>query len=92
MQMFRYNTMRMYTSVGQLISVRLDNDGTVDFCDHSRNVDGRIKTKYEGIRGITEMLRFVMGNYDKCNYDHSTPHEIRQLLQHDTGEFHKFHI
>lgn len=81
----RFNTKRLYTSEGQKITAFIHDDGTVDFNDHSRMIDGRLRDKLPrivpGDEGI--LARWIMDRYDTGKYDGHLSYKDRDPVKYD---------
>lgn len=64
-----FNTKRLYTKEGQVITARLYEKGLVDFYDQSRLIAGQFGTDFVigAVREIT-LIRSVMTHYDNNDY------------------------
>jgi len=80
----QFNTGRLYTAEGQIITVKFDGElRRVLFNDHSRMIAGVIplgafKDRFDG---PAELREFVMANYDMGNYGASI--EAGQIKRHN---------
>jgi hypothetical protein len=62
-----WNTKRGYSRAGQRIAAGIDENHFVTFADIDRMIYGRITERFND--ESTELRRFVMWHYDRCNYD-----------------------
>lgn len=71
-----FNTGRQYTDEGQRITVRVHDDGTTLFKDHSRMVYGVLNKKYSKATG--SLQAFVMREYDLGEIHFDCPSDLYQ--------------
>ena len=64
----RWNTGRQYTSGGQVITARVQADGSILFADYSRGVDGLIDKPPVEIDSEAALKAVVMRAYDSHAY------------------------
>lgn len=86
----RINTERPYSQYGQLISIFLQ-DKRMHFRDHTRMIDGCIRSLYNGTLDLREIGSFLMKHYDENEYSES-PRDIRNMLSRDVGSFRKIKL
>lgn len=64
-----FNTKRLYTAEGQVITARLYEKGLVDFYDQSRSIAGQFGTPFAGVKvSESTLIRSVMDHYDRNDY------------------------
>lgn len=66
---FGFNTGRLYTHDGQRISVKILDDHSVLFNDHSRGIDGKLRVKISPDLPRWRIIETVMHHYDRNQYD-----------------------
>ena len=74
---FTFNTGRLYTNEGQVITVDWDPASCVVlFNDHSRMISGETELslgfRYQGANGPRNLIRALMAKYDAGQYLYST--------------------
>ena len=60
-----FQTGRLYAEEGQIISLHIHSDGAVEFNDHSRGIQGRLRRK---LPERTNPITWALGEYDNMRY------------------------
>lgn len=81
---FRFNTGRRYTPQGQRITAFAHDDGTVDFSDHDRQIDGRLLDKLPQIIPADDgpIQIWIVSRYDAGQYT-DLPRDARTAVHLD---------
>ena len=87
MQSIRFNTGRLYTSVGQLIYARIEN-GLVKFIDHSRMISGEFPAEeFLSVENPGHFVRVLMSHYDRSQYTQNN-----DVVYHSAGPANEYRL